>query len=100
MRKIADWCWAVAYCFAITLIVSFQIVMYGERWTFGPYLLPRSVLAPDGLHFRNGMEIDWFWLWAHRNGVEEVMEVVIYGGLFLLAYLSHWHEQRTERRHK
>ena len=39
-------------------LIGHCVASYGTRWTLGRYGMPTALIAPDGLHYLDGAEID------------------------------------------
>src|ERR1700722_13707112 len=59
-----------AYAFLVAVPI-YALWGHGKRWEFGRYMMPRSLVAPDGFHYQNGQEIDPLTLAAVRADREE-----------------------------
>ena len=64
---------ANALCLCFLGLVANQVCQYGKRWEFGPNCTPKALLAPDGVHYADGKEIEAFDLMIIRGGHEEHM---------------------------
>ena len=72
----------------------------GTRWTAGRYGLPRSVLAPDGMHYQDGRLVDpYTQALVERDIEEEVLLAVLAIAALGLGWLM-WMRARTGRRQR
>ncbi len=61
---------ALGWCF-FALCMVFFLAGHGSRWHFGRYMMPRTLLSPDGLTHLDGTPLNPVTLALTRAGVEE-----------------------------
>jgi hypothetical protein len=74
-------------CLVFVALVVNWAWKYGREWEFGRFVMPNSLVAPDGLHYRSGAEIDPVSLAIIRSGKEEEHWLAALG---ILACLIAW----------
>ena len=62
------WVWEVlGWVIFLGLLVNFGL-QYGSRWECGRYMMPRTLMAADGVHHPNGEPIESVTLAIARGG--------------------------------
>lgn len=67
---IAGWAFFLAVC-------GHQAWTYGVEWEFGRYGMPVSLVAPDGLHYQNGRELDPLTRYLINAGLQPECNLVL-----------------------
>jgi hypothetical protein len=82
------------------LLLLNSVRHYGNRWEFGQYGMPESLLAADGQHYLDGTAIDPTILHLIQSGYEAefFLGVVLFVGLMgLLVLRQVWRQQRLRQ---
>lgn len=57
------------------VLVVYQVSLYGTRWEFGRYFMPRTMVDASGLFHPNGTPLGPFEVMVVQSGIEEELEL-------------------------